>query len=99
MTSSGRLARQVRHFPIEPRSALRVRAARPLGTLSYLRRPPGLLSSIARVLVEQEVNLHDARITTLGSRAEDVFVVAHHQLGEDRFDATLKSALLQNDWV
>ena len=96
VTSSGRLARQVRHFPIEPEIGIARSRRAPFWELSVTCADrPGLLSSIARVLVEQEVNLHDARITTLGSRAEDVFVVAHHQLGEDRFDATLKSALLQ----
>ena len=36
---------------------------------------PGLLSAIARVLLKHELNLIDARITTLGARAEDAFVV------------------------
>jgi len=36
---------------------------------------PGLLSSISRVLLKHELNLIDARVTTLGARAEDVFVV------------------------
>jgi [protein-PII] uridylyltransferase len=36
---------------------------------------PGLLSSISRVLLKHGLNLIDARITTLGARAEDVFVV------------------------
>ena len=36
---------------------------------------PGLLSAIARVLLRNELNLIDARVTTLGARAEDVFVV------------------------
>ena len=36
---------------------------------------PGLLSAIARMLLKHELNLIDARITTLGARAEDAFVV------------------------
>ena len=36
---------------------------------------PGLLSAVARVLLKHELNLIDARITTLGARAEDAFVV------------------------
>jgi [protein-PII] uridylyltransferase len=36
---------------------------------------PGLLSAIARVLLNNALNLIDARVTTLGLRAEDAFVV------------------------
>ena len=36
---------------------------------------PGLLSSIARVFAKYDVNLHAARVNTLGQRAEDVFVI------------------------
>ncbi len=36
---------------------------------------PGLLSALARVFLKHGLNLIDARVTTLGARAEDVFVV------------------------
>jgi [protein-PII] uridylyltransferase len=36
---------------------------------------PGLLSRIARVLTAYDINLQTAKINTLGSRAEDVFLV------------------------
>ncbi|MGH8250498.1 MAG: [protein-PII] uridylyltransferase [Steroidobacteraceae bacterium] len=36
---------------------------------------PGLLSEIGKVLWEQQVDLHGARIMTVGERAEDVFAV------------------------
>jgi [protein-PII] uridylyltransferase len=36
---------------------------------------PGLLSSVARIFLQHRLNLVDARVTTLGARAEDVFVV------------------------
>ncbi|MBL8514146.1 MAG: ACT domain-containing protein, partial [Betaproteobacteria bacterium] len=93
--SSGRLARQVRHFPIAPEVVLTRSRRAPFWELSITCADrPGLLSAIARVLVDQHIDLHDARITTLGSRAEDVFVVAHRELGIDAFDAALKAALL-----
>ncbi len=94
---SGRLARQVRHFPIPPEIALNRSRRAPFWELSITCADrPGLLSAIARVLVDQHIDLHDARITTLGSRAEDVFVIMHKQLGEDGFDAALKAALLSS---
>ncbi|MCW8826970.1 MAG: [protein-PII] uridylyltransferase, partial [Gammaproteobacteria bacterium] len=37
---------------------------------------PGLLSQIAYALGEQKVILHNARITTLGERAEDLFFIS-----------------------
>ena len=36
---------------------------------------PGLLCDIGKVLWEERIDLHAARISTLGERAEDVFYV------------------------
>jgi [protein-PII] uridylyltransferase len=36
---------------------------------------PGLLSDIGKVLMEQNMQLHDAKIMTVGERAEDVFYI------------------------
>jgi [protein-PII] uridylyltransferase len=66
----------VKHFPIEPAVAIAPdrRAGHWLVTVSCADRP-GLLSAIARVLLKHGLNLIDARVTTLGLRAEDAFVV------------------------
>jgi [protein-PII] uridylyltransferase len=73
---SGRVSRWVKHFPMEPAIAISPdrRPGRWLVTVSCGDRP-GLLSSISRVLLKHGLNLIDARITTLGLRAEDAFVV------------------------
>jgi len=73
---SGRVSRWVKHFPVEPRVVIAParRANLWLVTVSCADRP-GLLSAVARVLLKHELNLIDARITTLGARAEDAFVV------------------------
>jgi [protein-PII] uridylyltransferase len=74
--ATGRVSRWVQHFPIEPKVAI-VAGRRPhhwLVSVSCADRP-GLLSAISRVLLKHGLNLVDARITTLGARAEDVFVV------------------------
>jgi len=75
-TPPGRVSRWVKHFPIEPRIEIvpERRAGRWLATVSCADRP-GLLSTIARVFLKHELNLIDARVTTLGARAEDAFVV------------------------
>jgi [protein-PII] uridylyltransferase len=73
---SGRQSRWAKHFPIEPRVAIVPDRAprRWLATVSCGDRP-GLLSAIARVLLKHDLNLVDARVSTLGARAEDAFVV------------------------
>ena len=80
---SGRVSRWVKHFPIEPRVEM-VPGRRPgrwLVSVSCADRP-GLLSSIARGLLKHGLNLVDARVTTLGLRAEDTFVVNGAELEE-----------------
>jgi [protein-PII] uridylyltransferase len=36
----------------------------------------GLLSTIGRAFTELGIHLHDAKITTIGSRAEDMFYIS-----------------------
>ncbi|MFA5922493.1 MAG: [protein-PII] uridylyltransferase [Methylococcaceae bacterium] len=40
----------------------------------------GLLSKIGRAFIQQNVNLHSAKISTIGSRAEDIFYITDQQL-------------------
>ena len=92
---SGRLSRQVRHFPFEPTVTLNPGRQGPYYELNIsCADRPGLLSAIARVLLRFEVNLKDARITTLGQRAEDVFIVVHKKLGDAAFAGQLQAALI-----
>ncbi len=72
----GRISRWVKHFPIEPHVTVVPdrHPGRWVVTVSCADRP-GLLSTVARIFVEHGLNLADARVTTLGARAEDVFVV------------------------
>jgi len=52
-----------------------------------------VLSRIARVLTTYDINLHNAKINTLGARAEDVFLVSGPALYDPkkvvRFEADL----------
>ncbi len=74
--SAGRVSRWVKHFPVEPRVEVFPdrRPGRWMLTVSCADRP-GLLSMLARLLLKHDLNLVDARVTTLGARAEDAFVV------------------------
>jgi len=87
---SGRISRWVKHFPVEPNVAIVPdrREGRWQVQLSCADRP-GLLSAIARVLLKHEINLIDARVSTLGLRAEDTFVVS----GEGLADAAKREAI------
>ncbi len=74
--SQGRVSRRVKSFPVTPRITLRPdeRAQRWLLTVSTSDRS-GLLYAIARVLARHQINLHLAKITTLGERVEDTFLI------------------------
>ncbi len=54
---------------------------------------PGLLSSIAQVLLQQKVRLHDARIATFGEQVEDTFKLSDY--ANQPLDATRCAALQQ----
>ena len=52
---------------------------------------PGLLSRISRVLVEYSIELHTAKINTLGERAEDTFLVSGAALREPKTTLRLEA--------
>jgi [protein-PII] uridylyltransferase len=74
--SRGRVSRRVRSFPVTPHVSLAPdeRAQRWLLTVSASDRA-GLLYAIARVLAKNHINLQLAKVTTLGERVEDTFLV------------------------
>jgi [protein-PII] uridylyltransferase len=93
--SRGRLSRRVRSFPVTPRVTLRPdeRAQRWLLGISTSDRS-GLLYSIARVLARHQVNLQLAKITTLGERVEDTFLVDGSALQQNRLQLEIETELL-----
>ena len=91
-----RTARQAKHFPLKPEINIRSARIAPYYELDITcADKPGLLSAIARILYVARVNLLDARITTLGNRAEDVFIIEHLRLGDPEFVAELRRALAE----
>jgi [protein-PII] uridylyltransferase len=93
----GRLSRRVRHFPISPLVDLRPDERGTYQVLSIVASDrPGLLYGIARVLSGYHVNLHTARINTLGDRAEDVFLLSGEALGNPRTVLQLEQELLKD---
>ena len=91
----GRVSRRVKSFPITPRVSLAPdeRAQRWLLTVSASDRT-GLLYAIARVMAKNQVNLQLAKITTLGERVEDTFLVDGPELQRSKAQLRIESELL-----
>ena len=93
--SAGRLSRQVKHFPIKPEVSIRgdEKGAHFILSLTAADRP-GLLYTVANTLAEHGANLHTAKITTLGERAEDVFLISGGDLRESANRIRLETELM-----
>jgi [protein-PII] uridylyltransferase len=91
----GRVSRRVRSFPVVPRVTLNPdeRAQRWLLTVTASDRS-GLLYSIARVLARNHINLQLAKVTTLGERVEDTFLVNGPSLQQPKAQLRIESELL-----
>jgi [protein-PII] uridylyltransferase len=91
----GRVSRRVRSFPVTPRVALRPdeRAQRWILSVSASDRT-GLLYGIARVLARHHINLQLAKISTLGERVEDTFLIDGAELQHNRAQLAIESELL-----
>ncbi|MES2887100.1 MAG: [protein-PII] uridylyltransferase [Pseudomonadota bacterium] len=90
-----RISRRVRSFPVTPRVTLRPddRAQRWLLTVSASDRS-GLLYAIARVLARHQINLQLAKITTLGERVEDTFLIDGAALQKSKLQLQIETELL-----
>ncbi|HEY8220274.1 MAG TPA: [protein-PII] uridylyltransferase [Methylobacter sp.] len=75
-----RQSRQAKHFPIPTNITFH---ADPLNRHTIIELittdHAGLLSKIGRAFVQQGIHLHSAKITTIGSRAEDMFYITDNQ--------------------
>ena len=92
---SGRVSRRVKSFPVTPRVSLAPdeRAQRWLLTVSASDRS-GLLYAIARVMARHQINLQLAKITTLGERVEDTFLVDGPELQKPKAQLRIETELL-----
>ena len=91
----GRVSRRVKSFPITPRVDLRPdeKAQRWLLSVSASDRV-GLLYSIARVLADHHINLQLAKVTTLGERVEDTFLIDGPALQQNKAQIAIETELL-----
>jgi [protein-PII] uridylyltransferase len=94
--SRGRMSRRVKSFPVNPRVELRPdeKAQRWLLNISASDRA-GLLYSIARVLAHHGIHLQLAKVTTLGERVEDTFLISGAQLQHNKTQIAIETELLE----
>jgi [protein-PII] uridylyltransferase len=94
--SRGRVSRRVKSFPVAPRVSLAPdeKAQRWLLSISASDRA-GLLYSVARVLAQHHINLQLAKVSTLGERVEDTFLVDGAELQQNKRQIEIETELLQ----
>jgi [protein-PII] uridylyltransferase len=94
--SKGRVSRRSKSFPVRPRIDLRPddKAQRWLLSVSATDRA-GLLYCISRVLAQYEVSVELAKITTLGERVEDTFLISGPQLQVNKRQIEFETELLR----
>jgi [protein-PII] uridylyltransferase len=92
----GRVSRRVKSFPVKPRVTLSPddKAQKWLLSVSASDRI-GLLFSIASVLARHGIHLHLAKISTLGERVEDTFLVSGAELQQNKAQIEIETELLQ----
>ena len=91
----GRVSRRVKSFPIAPRVDLHPdeKGQRWLLSVSASDRV-GLLYSIARVLAHHRINLQLAKVTTLGERVEDTFLIDGPELQQNKAQIAIETEIL-----
>jgi [protein-PII] uridylyltransferase len=94
--SKGRLSRRVKHFPITPRVTLLPDERAQHWVLSVSASDKaGLLFTIARILANHQINLKLAKITTLGERVEDIFLIEGSALQQNKSQLEMENELLE----
>lgn len=92
----GRVSRRVKSFPITPRIDLRPdeKAQHWLLSVSASDRA-GLLYGVSRVLASHGISVELAKITTLGERVEDTFLLRGAQLQNNKTQLEIEQELLE----
>ena len=94
-----RIPRQLKHFDVATTINFEFNEAsnQHIMSLETLDQP-GLLARVGQVFLQQKIEVHAARITTLGERAEDMFYISDQNddaLSADKL-ATLKATLIDS---
>ena len=89
-----RTPRQLKHFALPTRATLNNDSKPGYSVLEVITSDrPGLLARIGRIFIEFGIQLHNAKIATLGERVEDVFFITDLQ-GQPLTDVAQSESLL-----
>jgi [protein-PII] uridylyltransferase len=91
----GRVSRLARHFSVTPEVGLLPDEKGGFLLSVTAGDRPGLLYTVAWTLAQYGINLRTAKITTLGERAEDVFLVSGEALANNKTAIRFETELLQ----
>ena len=94
--SKGRVSRRVKSFPITPRVSLQPDEGAQKWLLSISASDQmGLLYRVAKVLAEHQVSVQLAKVSTLGERVEDSFLISGAALQHNKTQLDIETELLQ----
>lgn len=94
--SKGRVSRRVKSFPITPRVSLQPDEGAQKWLLSISASDQlGLLYRVAKVLAQHQVSVQLAKISTLGERVEDNFLISGAALQHNKTQLDIETELLQ----
>jgi [protein-PII] uridylyltransferase len=90
-----RVSRRVKSFPVAPRVTLQPdeKAQHWLLSISASDRA-GLLYLVARILAQHHLSVQLAKVTTLGERVEDTFLIAGAELHDNARQIAIETELL-----
>ncbi|MDN0084559.1 [protein-PII] uridylyltransferase [Crenobacter sp. SG2305] len=92
----GRISRHLKHFPIQPQVQIRPDDRDDYFVLSIVAGDrPGLLAQLTKLLSDYRIDVHSAKIMTLGGRIEDSFLLSGTGLKDAKTLLNLESDLLQ----
>jgi [protein-PII] uridylyltransferase len=96
LPAKGRVSRRVKSFPVKPRVTLEPddKAQNWLLSISSSDRL-GLLYSVATILAQHGLHLQLAKISTLGERVEDTFLISGTALQQNKTQIEIETELLK----
>ncbi len=93
-----REARQIRHFTVPTQVSFRNEPQRHATVMELIATDrPGLLSKVGQAFSLCNIHLVNARISTIGSRAEDIFLLTGHDdlpMDDDQLRMKLKETII-----
>ncbi|PHS15678.1 MAG: [protein-PII] uridylyltransferase [Kangiella sp.] len=73
---SRRMPRQIKHFDVDTKISISNNESTQHSRVDIVaKNKPGLLASVGRAFVKNGIKIHDAKITTLGEKIEDSFLI------------------------